>query len=60
MKSYKLKYIQHWFMEGGIENKVIDVIASSAWAAKDIVELDLKIGSVYGLITDDPRFEVAL
>ena len=60
MKIYKLKYIQHWFMVGGITNKVILVLASSAWAAKDIVELDLKIGSVYGLITEDARFEVAL
>ena len=48
MKSYRLKYIQHWWWKGGITNKVVDVLAKSPFDAKDIVELDLGLGSVYG------------
>ena len=47
---YRIKYIQHWWWAGGITNKVIDVIAESAWHAKDIVEIENGMGSVYGLL----------
>lgn len=48
--SYRIKYVQHWWISGDIENKIIDVLAKSPDDAKRIVERDLCIGGVYGRI----------
>ena len=43
MKAYKVKYLQWWFMSGGMVIKSLDVIAGSYWEAVAIVEEDLCI-----------------
>ena len=50
MKSYRIKYVQHWWLSGGIENKIVDILARSPDDAKRIVEIDLCLGGVYGMI----------